>query len=79
MPMVLPPTCFSEGAYFFFRNLTSSATVKQSTIKISAVLLIFENENGIVLICIFKVLHFYTNTSSILLNPASAARFSHKI
>jgi hypothetical protein len=41
-------TYFFEWCNCFFKNLTNSTTVRQSTIKIMAEALIFENEKGIV-------------------------------
>lgn len=77
--MELLPTCFFEWCNCFFKYLTNSATVKQSTIKIMAEALIFENDKGIVLFSTVKLEHYYTNACSIVLNPSAAGRFCHKI
>lgn len=72
-------TCFFEWCKCFFRYLTTSTTVRQSTIKIMAEALIFENEKGIILFSEIKLKQFYTNACSIVLKPSAAGRFSHKI
>ena len=79
MLMELQQIYFSEWLYCFFKYLTSSATVKQTTIKMRTVELIFEKENGIVLFSSVKLRFFYTKLNSILLKPLAAGRFSHKI
>lgn len=53
--------------------------LKQITIKMRTVELIFENEKGIVLFSDIKLQPFYTKRNSILLKPSVAGRFSHNI
>ena len=77
--MELLLTYFFEWCICFFKYLTNSTTVKQSTIKIRAEALIFEKEKGIVLFSTVKLEHFYTNDCSIVLKPSAADKFSHKI
>jgi hypothetical protein len=55
LPMVLQQIYFSEWRKRFFKYFTNSATDKQITIKIITLLLIFEKENGIVLIITIKL------------------------
>ena len=52
--------------------------LKQATIKMRTVELIFEKENGIALFSVLKLQPFYTKLNSILLKPSAAGRFSHK-
>jgi hypothetical protein len=49
---------FFEWFCLFLKYFTTSATVKQSTIKIMAEALIFENDKGIVLFSVLKINHF---------------------
>ncbi len=79
MPTELQQIYFSECLYCFLKYLTSSAILKQATIRMSTVELIFENENGIVLFSAIKLQSFYTKLNSILLKPSAAGKFSHKI
>jgi hypothetical protein len=53
---------FSEWLYCFLKYLTSSAMLKQATIQMSTVELIFENENGIVFIFCCKTTIFLYQT-----------------
>ena len=58
MLMELLLICFFEWFFLFLKYFTTSAIVKQSTIKIIAEALIFENEKGIVLFSVLKINHF---------------------
>lgn len=54
--------------------------LKQTSIKIRTVELIFEKEKGIVFVFLtIKLQTFYTKHNSILLKPSAAGKFSHNI